>query len=222
MLLRTLYPDYSGVCAAACGYGSNWTCAGNVHWPAAKSSSVRFTYWVYDYYSSQAPVPGADVSVCTGCPCPAANTPVIAHAQTDANGFVTLEVPQYLSATGQAIGICIQTTAPGFLTNFLYAGLPLSEAAFSINDVLQPKTAWGIVLLTASAQQQAQATLAPYDPTRGLIGAGIWDCLAAPAPSAYVTINTTDPMVVPYLAVDAGSDAWPTGHRRPAGGPLGK
>jgi hypothetical protein len=209
-LFRPLYKDFSGACAAACGYGDYWACAGHVSWPASESETVTLTWWVYDF-DSQKGVAGADVSICTACPCPTAATPVLKQGQTDAAGFFTLQYPQMLSPTGIGTPICVQTSAPGYLPTFTYFEFPISQPSFSIDDNLTPKTSVGIALQTQSAQQVDNgANGAGYDAGRGTVGVGAYDCLGSPGTGVDVAINVRDPALLALGAIDAGPDAWPT------------
>jgi hypothetical protein len=62
-----------------------------------------------------------------------------------------------------------------------------------------------------SAQMANESGLGvTYDPSRGLIGAGVWDCLSAPGDGASVTLDGGDEGVVALGSVDAGPGALPT------------
>lgn len=205
-LFQSLYRDLSGTCAGPCGYGAYWACVGDpAAWPNAMSTTVSVTWWADDYYSNNAPVQGAIVSACTSCPCAPATAPVLAQNPTDMSGFVTLDVPQTLSTTRKALPLCLQTQAQGYLGDFLYLGFPLSEPSFSIADALLPKLALGIQLLSVQGQMATQTALGvPFDPTRGLIGINVTDCLGNLASGVFVTLDSNDPSVFPIAAVDAG------------------
>ncbi len=187
-LVRDLYQEYSGVCSAACNYGNDWTCAGTFNqWPSAQSPTVNLTWWVYDY-QSQTGVNGADVEICTSCPCPSANAPVLAHGSTDSNGYFTLPVPQVVSPVGVPSALCVQATAAGYMTTFQQF-VPLSKPAVSIQDLLTPPAAAATPLLTVSAQTANETAFgATYDPARGVIGVTVWDCLGSPANDVNVTL----------------------------------
>jgi hypothetical protein len=204
---KTLFQDFSGTCAGPCGFGNYWACAGHVGFPAAKSSSVTWTNWVYDV-GNQAAVADAAVSICGSCPCPAGNSPLLGQGQTGADGFFTVQVQQVLDPNGQAQPFCVETNASGYLTSFLYTGLPFSEPSSSIMDSLAPYVSLGIVLFSpANVQVDTDGLGGTYDPKRGMIAAGIFDCLANPADGVYVTINSNDPQVILAVPVDAGPGA---------------
>jgi hypothetical protein len=209
---KPLFQDFSGTCAVPCGFGNYWACAGHIGYPTARSRTVTWTDWVYDV-ATQAAVPDAGVSICTNCPCPTASFPVLAQGATDADGFFTLQFSQTLSPNGQAQTVCAQTTAAGYMTTFLYAGFPFSEPGSSVKDSLEPGVSLGLVLFTAAnAQQDITSLGGTYDPMRGMIAAGIFDCLINPANGVRVTINSSsnDPLVLPVVAIDGGAGAGPT------------
>lgn len=204
---KPLFQDFSGTCAGPCGFGNYWACVGRVGFPAAKSPSVTWTNWVYDV-GNQAPIADAAVSICGDCPCPAANSPLLGQGQTGADGFFTVQAQQVRNPNGQAQPFCVQTNASGYLTSFLYPGLPFSEPSSSIKDSLEPYVSLGIVLFPESnIKQDVTALGGSYDPMRGTIAAGIFDCLANPADGVFVTLDSNDPKVVLAVPVDAGSGA---------------
>jgi hypothetical protein len=171
---------------------------------------VNLTWWVYDF-SSQMGVSGADVSICTGCPCPTANTPVLAHAQTDGSGHFTVPVRQSVGPANVANTLCVQTTAPGYMTTFTYFTTPISTPTASIDEQLLPEVGAGIALLTPSAQMlNEQAFGVTYDQTRGAVGVGIWDCLSNPANGVSVTLSGGGSMAVALGGIDGGPGTLPT------------
>jgi hypothetical protein len=208
-LFKPLYADFSGTCATACGYGSYWPCAGHVVWPNATSNTVTLTWWVYDFTSGTG-LAGADVSICTGCPCPGPFADVLAQGHTDQSGFYTVGFPNVLSPTGGGASICVQVTAPGYVTYLGYTEFPYTEPQAYIKNSLLPPSGWGNVLLppTDRAQRIASTGITP-DPDAGVMAAGIFDCLGSPAGGVHVSINTPDAAPWPAL-VDAGPDAMPT------------
>jgi hypothetical protein len=202
-----LFKDFSGTCAQPCGFGHYWACAGRIGYPTSKSPTASWTNWVYDE-GTQAGVPGANVSICSNCPCPTASFPLLAQGQTGADGFFSLQIPQVLSPNGQSQPLCVETTASGYATTFLYTGFPFSEPTSSIKDSLGPYVSLGLVLFAASnVQQDTTALGGTYDPMRGTIAAGIFDCLTNPADGVYVSIDKSDPLIVLAAPVDAGADA---------------
>ncbi len=207
---RPLQLDFAGACAAECGYGAYWACAGHIEWPAAKSSTVENVDVVYDF-SSQSPVAGATVSVCAGCPCPQPNTPLLAQGSTDDAGVFTLAWQQQVSPAGIGSTYCWQVTAPGYLPTFAYSTDPISEPRWSNGDYPFPngKTTVGLALVTPAAQQE-NANASGYDGGRGTLGVGVFDCLFSPADGVEVTIDSRDPMMTPTVAPDGGPEAGAT------------
>ena len=202
--------DFPAPAHAQCGYGAYWACAGHIQWPASESTTVENEDVVYDF-SSQEPVAGATVSVCASCPCPQPNTPVLAHGPTDDGGIFTLTWQQQVSPAGIGSTYCRQVIAPGYDQVFAYSTDPISEARWSIHDFPFPagKAAIGIALVTPAAQQQYGAA-AGYDGGRGVLTAGVFDCLGNPADGVDVTINSRDPMMMPTVPADAGPEAGAT------------
>jgi hypothetical protein len=219
-LFEALYKDFSGTCNTPCGYGSYWACAGHVVWPNAKSSTYTWTEWAYDWYA-KAGVAGAQVTVCTNCPCPNATNYVVTQGQTDDAGYISLTFQQGLSPTGQGSAYCYQTSAPGYLTNFAYGVFPGTEYGWSVHGLLPPET-WGIVLIKSQSQQTEDTAIgATYDPTRSiLVTGGVFDCLGSPVPagSVDVSISTPDPSVLALQRLEGGSDALPTAQTGCGGG----
>jgi hypothetical protein len=210
-LFRPVYQDYAHTCAKPCGYGGYWACAGKVTWPAAESRTYAWTECVFDWEKKTGGA-GAQVTVCTSCPCPTATNAMVAQGQTDPDGYVTLTCKQALSITGQGTTYCYQVIAPGYLTVFAYIPSPLTKrTGWSVHDTLLPRETWGIELFTPAAQQSNDELAgATYDPTRAIfVSGGVFHCLGSPAPSggANVSINASDPMVLALNATDAGSDA---------------
>jgi hypothetical protein len=74
-------------CAAACGFGTNWTCAGHAVWPIATMNPLTFQLQVRDS-SSDGPLAGVSVRACGSgdaeCSSPLSMT------TTDSNGLATL------------------------------------------------------------------------------------------------------------------------------------
>jgi hypothetical protein len=204
---KPLFGDFSGACAGPCRFGNYWACAGHVGNPTAQSTTFTWTDWVYDV-ANQMPITGATISICTNCPCGTASFPLLAQTQTASDGFFTIQVPQALLPNGQPQPFCVQTTATGYMPNFFYPGTPFSEPSSSIRESLGPPVSLGLVLFTASnVLQDAKALGGTFDPTRGVIAAGIFDCLANPANGVYVSIDSNDPQVVlgaPVAVPDAG------------------
>lgn len=212
-LFKPLYADLSGTCATPCGFGAVWACAGHIVLPAAPAH-VTETAWVYDY-QSQVGVAGAQVSICTNCPCRTATAPNVALAQgvTDTDGYVTLPFTQLLSGAGQGSSVCLQVSAPGYLDVFAYSGFTIIEATVGSNP-LAPPVLWGISLVTPQVQMTFNDSAgAAFDSTRApAIYAAVFDCLGDPIPTggAEVSISVRDPMMISYGAIDAGPDAWPS------------
>jgi hypothetical protein len=204
---RNLFQDFSGACAQSCGFGSYWACAGHIDYPVAKAPVVNFTNWVYDI-SNQLPVANATLSVCANCPCPTAQFPLLAHGKTGIDGYFSISVPLNQASNGKAQLFCIQTSAGAYDTSFFFPGLPYSEPSTSILDALGPPVSLGLVLFSETNMQQDVANLGGvYDPTRGMIAAGIFDCFANPANNVLVSIDSNDPLAVLAEPVDAGADA---------------
>jgi hypothetical protein len=204
---RDLFRDFSGACAQSCGFGSYWACAGHIDYPVTKAAKTDWTNWVYDI-SNNLPVANATLLVCANCPCPTAEFPLLAQGKTDLNGFFTIPIPLNLASNGQAQLICIQTSAGGYDTSFFFPGIPYSEPSISINDALGPAVSLGLVLFSATNIQQVVTSLGGnYDPTRGMIAAGIFDCFANPANNVLVSIDSNDPSAVLAQPADAGADA---------------
>jgi hypothetical protein len=204
---KPVFQDFSGTCLDPCGFGSYWACAGRVGYPVAQSDTLTWTSWVYDA-SNQAPVAGASLSFCNNCPCPTANFPLLAQAQTGPDGFFTVQIPLTRSSNGQSQFFCAEISANGYLRTFFFPGIPFSNRTDSINDSLGPKVTLGQILFGPSnVQQDVSALGGSYDPGRGMIAAGIFDCLGNPANGVTVSIDSTDPLVVLAAPVDGGAGA---------------
>ena len=132
---------------------------------------------------------GAQVMVCTNCPCPNATNHVVAQGQTDDAGYISLTFSAPFSPTGQGYAYCDQTTAPGYLTNFAYGVFPLTESGWSVHGLLPPIT-WGIALIRPESQQAEDPAIgATYDPARSiLVTGGVFDCLGSPVPGSGVRV----------------------------------
>ncbi|MGO9834695.1 MAG: hypothetical protein ACLP1X_10795 [Polyangiaceae bacterium] len=208
---QPLYSAFASTCSGPCGYGAYWACAGHVAWPNAMSTEVTYTGWIYDYQTKQG-VSGAQVSICTNCPCNSPGNELVAQGQTDSTGHSTISFTQGIFNSGLGSSYCWQVSAPGYLTTFAYDGFPTVETRLALNP-LNPGTVYGTPIETPANQMANESTLAPYDSTRSIWVAGnVLDCLTNPVPvgGADVSINVRDPMMVPYNMVDAGADAWPT------------
>jgi hypothetical protein len=207
-----VYQAFQSTCATPCAYGDYWACAGKIVWPAAKTDSFAFHFQVIDY-TSRAPIAGASVSVCSSCPCPQPNSPVLAQGQTDDAGSIRIDVPQVVSPMGIGLNGCNQVTAPGYVPEFAYWDFPISESIWADTDVPGLSRTVAIVgdpqLVTPMAQQEDTTALGmPQQPTRGQIGAEVFDCLGSlGGRGAQVTISSDDPLVSvsPSLG-DAGAD----------------
>jgi hypothetical protein len=204
---RYLFKDFSGACAQSCGFGSYWACAGHIDYPVPKATVINWTNWVYDT-SNFDPVVNATLLVCANCPCPTAEFPLLAQGKTGLDGFVTIPIPLNPASNGQAQLFCIQTSAGAYDTSFFFPGVPYSEPSTSISDALGPAVSLGLILFSGTNMQQDVMNLGGnYDPTRGMIAAGIFDCFANPANNVLVAIDSRDPLAVLAEPVDAGADA---------------
>jgi hypothetical protein len=213
---KTLFQDFSGVCAPKCGFGSYWACAGHVAGypvPKAGLTHLNWTNWLYDV-GNQAPVVGATVTACANCPCPTPTFPMLGHAQTGPDGFFTLNIQLTRASNGQAQLFCIETNAPGYDTTFFFPGLPFSEQNTTIKDGLGPPVSLGLLAFSPSNVQgfvnglfMSSHKMGQYDPTRGVIAAGIFDCFANPANGVLVSIGSNDPLAALADPVDGGADA---------------
>jgi hypothetical protein len=114
--------------------------------------------------------------------------------------------------SGLGSNYCWQVEKQGYLTTFAYAGFPIVEPMFA-PDPLNAGTLYGIAMQTPTNQMADEKSFAAYDATRSIwVAAQVFDCLTNPVPAggADVSINVRDPRMVPYNAIDAGADAWPT------------
>ncbi len=213
-LFRPIQQDYSGVCSSACAFGNYWACVGHVNWRAAKSTTVDFTIPVVDFIGGpRSPLPGQTVSICASCPCGTAVDPVLAQGTTDDAGIVTLHVVQPVTSSNVGLIGCAQVESPdgGRVPYFGYWGFPLSETM--VDPELGPGThetniaAQSAQTFTADEINGASAQLnITQDPSRGLIGAAVFDCLANPSSGAQVTLNGADAAVTTFYDLgDAGS-----------------
>jgi hypothetical protein len=190
-LFRPLYADFSGTCAAPCGYGSYWACAGHVAWPIAPRT-VTWTYLVRDYFTGKG-VGGASVNVCTGCPCDAVH-PVLGAGQTDQDGYVTLTFTQPLMGSGQAIPVCAVYSAPGYRTTIAYAGSPYVTPIVSVQNSLLQSNYWAgdISPPPVASQVVSSYTGVTPDPALGVGVGAVFDCLSSPALGVTVSIDAPD------------------------------
>jgi hypothetical protein len=202
-----LFNDFSGVCEQQCGFGNYWACAGHIDFPVAKAAVTTWTNYVYDI-SDRIAVANATLQVCANCPCPTAEFPLLAQGTTNIQGYVTIPIPLNQASNGQAELFCVQVSASGYDTTFFFPGIPYSEPSISISDALGPPVSLGLVLFSAMNIQKVIANLGgTYDPTRGMIAAGIFDCLANPANNVLVQIDSHDPTAVLAEPIDAGAEA---------------
>jgi hypothetical protein len=207
---NAVYANFQSTCAVPCGYGDYWACAGKIVWPRAKTNTATFQVDVINL-SSQAPIAGASVSICSGCPCPQPNSPLLAQGQTNDAGSVLLSVPQIVSPMGVGLNGCTQVTAEGYLPEYAYWDFPISEAFFTNTDAPGLSRTQALLgdpqLVTPMAQQQDTTLLGtPQQPSRGQIGAEVFDCLGSlGGRGAQVTISSDDPVVSAFSAMaDAG------------------
>jgi hypothetical protein len=210
---QPLYADFSSICSTPCGYGSYWACAGQVHWPHAMSPEVTVTDLVYDHVSKKG-VPGAQVTICTNCPCPTATNGVLGQGLTNDGGIYTITFQPVISVLGEGSTFCTQVTAPEYLPDFAYGEYPPVEPRENAISSLLPIATWGVALLTPAAQMANSTGVGgTFDPARAIfVAANVSDCLGSPvlAGGADISINVRDPMMLAYGGLDAGPDAWPT------------
>jgi hypothetical protein len=202
-----LFNDFSGLCMLPCGFGNYWECAGHIDYPVAKAPVTTWTNYVYDI-SDRLAVPNATLLVCANCPCPTAEFPLLAQGTSNLQGYVTIPIPLKQASNGQAEPFCIQVSAPGLDNTFFFPGIPYSEPSISINDALGPPVSLGMVLFSADNIKKVIGSLGgTYDPARGMIAAGIFDCLANPSNQVVVQIDSNDPLAVLAQPFDAGAEA---------------
>ena len=115
-LFRPLYKDFSGACAAGCGCGDYWACAGHVSWPASELGDrgahlvgLRLRLAERRGWSGCLDKSARRVRA------PRPRRRSSSRGKPDAAGFFTLQYPQMLSPTGIGTPICVQTSAPGRL-----------------------------------------------------------------------------------------------------------
>jgi hypothetical protein len=208
---------FVGNCASQCGLGSDWSCVGNVSWPVAQSKTVAVTVAVEN--GSGQPVPGAELSVSEYCPpSDEGGTPVLMAGQTDGTGTATLTVPQSTTAGpgfNHGLDGCIAATAPGYLPTFWYWGFPLTEPAV-VFTATEPGGGKHWIPLISASDFAALNTAASVtqDPSRGIVGVTLPDCIGGSAPGVKVTTDPDDPAVrvlygTSFSAAETVSD--PTG-----------
>jgi hypothetical protein len=180
MSFAPLSTDLNGVCAVACGVGTDWACAGHLSWPIPQSSSVALTFVATDYVSLVG-VPGASVSVCS--PADVACAAPLASAQTDATGTAVLTVSNAHTPGGLGLDAYLQITDPSFVPTLFYWGFPLGTSRWTVRGEL----------LTPAEQQSLLASIhVTLDPNRGQIDAQVVDCAFHPAPGVGVSIDVAD------------------------------
>jgi hypothetical protein len=165
-------------CLGACAFGSDWTCLGNVAYPATKSDTLTLTLTLSDL-TTGALVTGANVRACQA-PDVLCTQPVAPGAMTDAQGNVTLSLVSHTRGVG--FGGFLEITSPGVVPYLGYLGFPLSE----------PNARLGMAVPSVQTVQQLGQTLGALDPTRAHVVAQVGDCLLDTVPGAVVEADGID------------------------------
>jgi hypothetical protein len=182
---NTFSSNYAGVCAEACGYGENWSCAGVVVWPRPLSTTTTLTLAVADYTT---PIAGATATFCLGGGCygsgeclgaPGCVTSLGGSGTTDSGGHVSFSVP---TPQQGAYGY-VMITAAGYIPTYYYPADPITEPT---------------VTLSATAMLATPSELMGMGggPSLGVILAYPLDCLDDLAPQVQITET---PDVGPFL-----------------------
>jgi hypothetical protein len=185
-------------CGTACALGSNWGCVGHVVLPPVTTGGTTLETRVLDL-TSTLPLSGAEVSICRfGDPRCAA--PLASPVQSDASGFVTLQVPpavELLDTLGA--DSFAQVTSPAIFPALYFLGYPVSEP---LAPIAQPY----VVVLSVQA---GTSFFAPesWDTTRGWVQAQVYDCDGVQAPGVQLAIDPPhdDTAVRPFYYRDPGS-----------------
>jgi hypothetical protein len=170
----------SGVCSEPCETGNNWECVGHLSPPAPQVTSTLVSLQFVDP-GSQAPVAGAQVSICNAEGCGATVD------TTNAAGEVTVTVPipqQSLGPTGY-----LQITSGqdgGFLPEFFYWGSPLSAPTLTLPTPLLLFTPSELAVLELEGQITQDST------THGMILAAVIDCIVEPSPNVVFDVSPSD------------------------------
>ena len=167
-------------CAAACATGNDWGCIGHVSWPPPKVSSCTVNYIVRDF--SGPPVNGALLQVCS--PSHHECTEPLALGTTDANGALSLLVPNPLVSGSQGLNGFTRISGPNLLTENVYWGFPLVEGAF-------PVLRMDVVTVAEDQTILSGFKVTPID-GRGQLTVQVADCLFAPAAGVNVALKTAD------------------------------
>jgi hypothetical protein len=190
--------DPSGSCNAKCAIGENWTCVGNLTWPASGQPGMLLTR-VLDAIT-ETPVAGAYTSLCSFTD-PTCSQP-LARAQTPTgpSGDVALQIgalgadDAYVQFTFADPGTGDVAANPGGIFPLLsFWGYPLTQA---LGPIAHP---W-VLSLTNSEARQANELLGGADGGAALFAAAldtatIWfevlDCNGNPAAGVQVGIDVS-------------------------------
>jgi hypothetical protein len=96
--------------------------------------------------------------------------------------------------SGLGLNAFLQLTSPTIVPTLFYWGFPLSEAAVAFTGHF-----YDIRIFTpAELQASLTATRITQDPSRGMIGVGISDCLGSTAAGVQMTFDVSDPLIQTY------------------------
>ncbi len=189
MMIPVFTPTWTK-CQHECREGENWSCIGNLHWPAVggptRNLSVKFT----DPVSSN-PITGISVRMCGPSPeCPVP----ISTSLTDETGTAHLVDDSLAPGAGnvdQGLNGYLQILKPpasdgggvDIYPTHVYWGFPLSESQGRLGEPLPLLSTAELSLVVSSVTK-----LAP-DPTMGQVAMLALDCLGTQAPGVSFSIR---------------------------------
>jgi hypothetical protein len=176
-----------GTCSAACGVGANWTCVGKVRSRVGMGSTTLST--IVRDLGTGAPVAGAAVSLCRfkdqNC-----TSPVVPTQTTDDAGYVAFNVPFANFGFASTADSYTQVLAPGFIPALYFIGYSVTEP--------QAPLAEPDVIVGTSAESAPIFATEMVDPNLATVQAGVFDCDGAGAGDVRLSIDSSDPGILPY------------------------
>jgi len=164
----------------------DWSCVGQVVWPAPVSASDTYHFWVTGYPLGM-PIAGAPVALCSAAD-PDCNPP-IQTGTTDSSGEVSLPFQNSSISGPQQSGLVgfLRITADGFMPTDYYWTHPLSESQMYSYTEIATVAQW--------QELAAEVNVMP-DPTLAIVTIVAYACpsLGGSQAGIEVTVSTANAM----------------------------
>jgi hypothetical protein len=199
-LYSTFMGTVSGRCQKDCAVGNNWSCVGNVEWPAAKGPERALTLALRNIDGSPNPVNDVTVKMCgaTDLNCET----IIDEQMTDAYGVVRL-VDNTPVVNGIGLNGYLDLSAPDIYPMTIQWGFPLSETEGILSTPAPVFYSGAFLGLFA----QHNVTI---DPEMGHIGVVAVDCLGNQSPGVRFSVSglgsEAQLLYVPSISGDGPTD----------------